>query len=243
MSDPGGIVCVIPARSGSKGIPGKNLTEFHGKPMLAWSIEAARVSGVFERVIVSTEDDEIAEVARNYEAEVPVMRPSELAEDSVHGIHVVFHMLDWLRDNESYTPAAVMMLLPTSPLRLASDISRAVEQFQNTDAESLVSVVDLGKYVTNLRHMDSGRLARIVPETELNPQRQGLDKVYAVNGSMFLAKPAALRAAGTFHLEGAMGFVMDAISSVDINSPDDLDMALQFFESFEPWKSIKEAAK
>ncbi len=243
MSDSSHIVCIIPARGGSREIPGKNLVDFEGRPLLAWSIEAARASGVFERIIVSTENAEIAAVARQFRAEVPVMRPPELADDSVHGIHVIFHMLDWLLDYENYAPAAVMMLLPTSPLRLASDIRGAVERFKAENAESLVSVVDLGKYVTNLRHLEDGRLARIVPETELNPQRQGLDKVFAVNGSMFLAKPASLRAAGTFHMQGAIGFVMDPVGSIDINSPDDLALARRFCQSLEPWKSIAESVK
>jgi CMP-N,N'-diacetyllegionaminic acid synthase len=231
------LVCVVPARGGSKGIPGKNLIDLGGKSLLAWTVEAAFASAVVDRVIVSTDSEEIAEAARAAGAEVPFVRPAELARDEVHAVHVVFHVLEWLLAKENFVPEGVMMLLPTSPLRRAEDIRGAVDLFERSGAPAVVSVVDLGKYMTNLRFLRGERLEMVVPEENRNAQRQGLDKLYSVNGSIFLARPAALRAAGTFHVDGALGYVMDAINSIDINAPDDLALARRLCGALEPWRS------
>lgn len=225
------MVAVIPARIGSKGIPRKNLADFAGKPLLAWTIEAARQSGVFGRIIVSTDSPEVAEVARAFGAETPFMRPAPLASDEVHAVHVVLHALDWLQTYEALEPAGVMMLLPTCPLRSALDIQRAVELFRSRAASAVIGVADLGKYMTNLRYLRGERLEVVAPEVERNAQRQGLDKLFGVNGALFLAEPSALRRAGTFHMEGALGYAMDPIRSVDINAPEDLQLAATLFQA------------
>ena len=231
------IICVIPARGGSKAIPGKNLVDLNGRPLLAWSITAALTSKAFSRVIVSTDSDAIASTARQWGAEVPFIRPSHLAQDEVHAVHVVLHVLDWLEQMERVAPTGVMMLLPTGPLRRAADICCAVEMFRTRSASAVISVVDLGKYMTNLRYLDGDRLERVAPQENPNAQRQGLRKLYSVNGSMFLAKPDLLRAAGTFHMDGALGYVMSPLHSIDINAPEDLSFARQVCELIEPWKS------
>jgi N-acylneuraminate cytidylyltransferase/CMP-N,N'-diacetyllegionaminic acid synthase len=237
------IVCVIPARGGSKGIPRKNLVDLHGKPLLAWSILAARASKAVSRIIVSTDSDEIGQVAREWGAEVPFIRPQELASDDVHSVHVVLHALSWLEQEEGYVPKGAMMLLPTSPLRLASDIQGVAKLFHECDVPSVVSVVDLGKYMTNLRYLDGDQLVRAAHEENPNAQRQGLKKLFSVNGSIFLARPEILRHMGTFHVDGALGFVMDSINSIDINAQEDLALARKYCEAFEPWKSDKDATK
>lgn len=219
------MIAVIPARGGSKGIHRKNLTLLSGEPLIVWSIKSALASGVIDRVIVSTDSEEIAKVAKTAGAEVPFMRPSELAFDEVHAIHVILHMLEWLGMHEQETPEGVMMLLPTSPLRRASDIRGAVDLFRRHHAPAVVSVVDLGKYMTNLRYLQGECLERVAPEENPHAQRQGLDKLYSVNGSIFLARPDVLQTAGTFHITGAMGFVMGPIQSIDINTPEDLELA------------------
>ncbi|WP_432697799.1 cytidylyltransferase domain-containing protein [Marinobacterium sp. YM272] len=233
------IVAVIPARSGSKGISGKNLTELGGKPLIVWTIEAAIASGCVDRVIVSTDCETIASVARAAGAEVPFLRPANLAADEVHAVHVVFHALDWFLREESLVPEAVMMLLPTSPLRRASDINGAVELFRNEQASSVISVVDLGKYLTNLRYLDGHQLSMVAPGEDRNAQRQGQSKLFSVNGAIFMARPAQLRKAGTFHMEDSVGFVMDYISSIDINEQKDLELARRLCGVLEPWNAIK----
>lgn len=231
-----GIVAVIPARGGSKGIPRKNLVDLGGKPLIQWTIEAAIESRALDRVIVSTEDVEIAACARSAGAEVPFLRPPELAEDSVHAVHVVLHALDWLTHARQAAPDGVMMLLPTAPLRLPDDIRGAVNLFDQHHANSVISVVDLGKYLTNLRFMDGNQLIVTAPSESRNAQRQGLRKLYSVNGSIFLAKPEVLYAAGTFHVPSALGYVMHPLNSVDINSYEDLELARLLCQKLDPWK-------
>lgn len=236
------IVCIIPARGGSKGIPGKNLTPLNGRPLLAWTIGAALASKSVSRVIVSTDSEAIAATALEWGAEVPFMRPAHLAGDDIHAVHVVLHALDWL-EQQGQKPSGVMMLLPTSPLRLATDIQAAVELFERKQAPAVISVIDLGKYMTNLRYLDGDALERVAPEEDPNAQRQGLRKLYSVNGSIFLAQPDKLRQAGTFHIDGALGCVMDAINSIDINAPEDLSLAKQLSKVLEPWKSKEDTTR
>jgi CMP-N,N'-diacetyllegionaminic acid synthase len=237
MND-GHIICIIPARGGSKGIPGKNLIDLNGKPLVAWSIVAALASGAVSRVIVSTDSEDIAKIARLWGAEVPFIRPPHLASDEVHAVHVVLHALDWIERTDVPTPAGVMMLLPTSPLRLAADIRGAAEMFRTRNAPAVVSIVDLGKYMTNLRYLDGENLVRVAPQEDPNAQRQGLRKLYGVNGSIFLAKPNMLREAGTFHLDGALGYVMSVMNSVDINTPEDMLLARQLLALMESGEAV-----
>jgi len=221
----GEIICVIPARGGSKGIPGKNIVEFDGKPLLHWSIAAARNSGRVARVIVSTDDKRIMEVAKQSGAEVPFVRPAKLAGDDVHSVHVILHVLDWLEQERESEPSGIMMLLPTSPLRTAGDVAAAADLFHVRGAEALISVCDLGKYMTNLRYVREGALVPIAPGDDRNAQRQGLEKLYGVNGSIFIAKPNVLREQKTFHVEGALAYEMDPLRSIDINTHEDFSLA------------------
>ena len=117
------------------------------------------------------------EAAKHSGAEVPFLRPANLAGDDVHSVHVVLHVLDWLEQQRYPQPAGVMMLLPTSPLRVANDVAVAADLFLERGAEALVSVCDLGKYMTNLRYLRGGTLVRVAPEVDPNSQRQGLEKL------------------------------------------------------------------
>ncbi|MBI2055590.1 MAG: acylneuraminate cytidylyltransferase family protein, partial [Candidatus Sungbacteria bacterium] len=126
------ILGIIPARGGSKSIPRKNIKELGGKPLIAWTIEAAKKSGVFDRIILTTDDSEIAEVGREWGVEVPFMRPNELAEDHTPTLPVIQHTLAWLEDNESYEPDAVMILQPTTPFRQPHHIQEAVQLFRQS---------------------------------------------------------------------------------------------------------------
>ncbi len=215
------ILCIIPARSGSKGIPNKNLLDFCGEPLISWTINAALDSKIFKRVVVSTDSELIAKVSKACGAEVPFIRPLDLAMDQVHAINVVLHALEWFKSNEGYIPKKVMMLLPTSPLRRAQHIKESVEILLRSNAPSVVSVVDLGKYMTNLRYLCQGELVPVSPAENLNAQRQGLQKVYGVNGAIFLADVQELLRLGSFHMKGALGYIMNETDSIDINSMDD----------------------
>jgi CMP-N-acetylneuraminic acid synthetase len=218
-------LAVIPARGGSRGIPRKNLAMLGGLPLIAHSIRAARDAGL-SRIIVSTDDAEIAAVSREHGAETPFLRPAEISSGEVHAVAAPLHALAWLRQNEKYEPARIVMLMPTSPLRRAADITGAIELFEKSGAPAVVSVVELDKQLPHLRRLRAdGVLEPVVPLANANVQRQDLESLYALNGSIYVSTPAALIAGGTFHLPGAVGFPMLPRFSVDINSPADLMLA------------------
>ena len=134
------ILAIIPARGGSKGIPRKNIKLLAGKPLIAYTIEAALKSKYLDRVIVSTEDREIAETSRHYGAEV-IKRPKILAKDKAKTIDVIFHLLNVLKE-KNYIPEIIVLLQPTSPLRIVKDIDKAIELFLKEKCESVVSVCE-----------------------------------------------------------------------------------------------------
>ena len=154
------VLAVIPARGGSKGIPRKNIIPIHGKPLLAYSIEPALKAATLTRVIVSTEDEEIAQVAREWGADVPFMRPSELATDRAKSLPVVQHAIRTLEVEEGQPYDAVVMLQPTTPLRTSEDIDRGVRMLFETGADSVVTVVEVGGHhpFRMKRLLDDGRL-------------------------------------------------------------------------------------
>src|SRR3989344_6947509 len=135
------ILGIITARGGSKGIPGKNIKPLLGRPLIEYTVEAAQKSGMFDsavggRLILSTDDEAIAKVAKNLGVEVPFIRPKELAEDKTPHLQVLQHAVKWLKEKENYESDAVMILQPTAPLRQAHHIKEAVELFQKTGADS-----------------------------------------------------------------------------------------------------------
>lgn len=134
------IMAFIPARGGSKGIPRKNLAPLAGKPLLQYTIEAAHKSKYITDIFLSSEDEEIIELARSLGLDVPYRRPAELATDESSLIDTILHACDWLRAARHPTPDALLLLQPTSPLRRADDIDGAIQLFQATDATSLISV-------------------------------------------------------------------------------------------------------
>lgn len=218
-------LAIIPARGGSRGIPRKNLASLGGLPLIAHSIRAARDAGL-SRVLVSTDDDEIAAAAREHGAETPFLRPAEISSGEIHAVAAPLHALAWLRENINYEPARIVMLLPTSPLRRAADIAGALDLFEKSGAPAVISVVELEKQLPHLRRLRAGGvLEPVVPLTNANVQRQDLEPLYALNGSIYVSTPAALIAEGTFHLPGAVGFPMLPRFSVDINSTADLMLA------------------
>jgi CMP-N-acetylneuraminic acid synthetase len=221
------VLAVVPARGGSKGIPRKNLADLGGRPLLAWTLQAAQASGVVDELIVSTDDAEIADVARQWGARVPFKRPAELGRDEVHAVHTVLHALDSFEAEHFDLPEVVLMLLPTSPLRRPEDIRACVELMDRHQAPAVVSVIDLGKYLNNLRYLDGDALSLVDPNVDRNGQRQTQRKVHAVNGSIFAARPHLLRAHGSFHIDGACGHLMAPCHSIDINNPQDLELARQ----------------
>ena len=222
----GGLLAVVPARGGSKGVPRKNLQELGGRPLIAWTIEAATCSRAVGRVVVTTDDEEIASESREYGAEVPFLRPAALAEDTTPSMDVIVHALDWLAENEGYAPASVVCLQPTSPFRPASDVDAAFDLFKTKRADAVVSVSEAEQHPAWMKTLDAeGRLADLVESRERADRRQDLARVYALNGAIYLARRELLLAERTWYAGRTYGYVMPRERSLDIDTPWDLHLA------------------
>lgn len=222
------VLGVITARGGSKGIPGKNIKPLLGKPLIAYTIEAAQKAGALDRLILSTDDPKIAAVAKNYDCEVPFLRPQELAEDKTAHLPVMQHAVEWLKKNQYYTPDYVMILQPTSPLRQPSHIKEAVDLILATGADSVLSVSEVPENFNYRKTMilnDAGILKLINndPIYKRIARRQDLPKNYWSTGMIYLFKTELLfdPSSPNFYGEKTMPYVIDKKYIVDINVPED----------------------
>lgn len=214
-------LAVIPARAGSKGLPGKNLLPLGGRPMIAWSIEAALASRYLDTVIVSSEDEEILAVGRQWGAQTPFVRPQELAEDGTPGIDVVLHACRAMPGYEY-----VVLLQPTSPLRAAEDIERAIERCRDSGAPVCVSVTKPEKSPYWMYFLDeAGHMAPVVDAGRLPALRQALPEAYALNGAVYVARIDWLEQAKAFLTAETVAYVMPRERSVDIDTALDFKLA------------------
>jgi CMP-N,N'-diacetyllegionaminic acid synthase len=215
-----GIVAIIPARGGSKGIPRKNLRKLAGKPLLAHSIERALAARRVGRVIVSTDDDEIAELAEACHAEV-VRRPSEISGDTASSESALAHVLDHLRDTEGYEPELVVFLQATSPIRRPSDIDEAIHVLESQGFDSLLSVIAAHDLLWRLR---DGVAEPVNYDPAHRPRRQDSEPEFVENGSIYVFKPWVLRRLGC-RIGGRVGLhVMPKWCGIDIDEPADLEL-------------------
>jgi CMP-N,N'-diacetyllegionaminic acid synthase len=208
------VLALIPARGGSKGVPRKNVRAIGGKPLIAWTIEAAQQARSVSRIVVSTEDEEIAEVARAHGAEVPFMRPHALAQDTTPGMDVVFHALDLLAPCDD-----VLLLQPTSPLRTAQDIDAIAELRSSTQAPAAVSVSAAPHPPQWMYRMERTAQLRPLLDEPAPVRRQDAEEVYVLNGALYSARRAWLLAHRSFMSAQTLGYVMPAERSVDIDTP------------------------
>lgn len=226
------VLGIITARGGSKGLPGKNIRMLSGKPLLAYTIESAKASGVFDRLIISTDDNNIADVAKKYGCEVPFMRPPELALDDTPHLPVVQHAVSYLKEKENYEPDYVMILQPTSPLRRDFHIREAVEQIQTDGADSLVSISAVPLHFhpkwqftlakNNILNIFTGEAV-----ADIVKRRQDLDRTYSKNGAIFLFKTGLLFAdKPSFYGKKVTGYLMDDKYSVGIDDERDWELAV-----------------
>lgn len=212
-------LCIIPARGGSKSIPGKNLRVVAGKPLLAWSIEQALAS-IADKVVVSTDSAEIAAVAKDAGAEVPFMRPAELATDTAATEPVLLHALDELERNSGYRPEAVVLLQPTCPIRKAGTVDRAIRHFAENRADSLVGAREIHPFLWE--DIDN---PKALYDFMNRPRRQDVPpekRIFEETGAMYITRTGFLRRTGN-RLGGKIAiFPMDAEESWDIDAESDL---------------------
>lgn len=214
------ILAIIPARGGSKGIPRKNVRLLAGKPLVAYTIEHACQARSVDRVVVSTDDPEIAVVSEQYGAEV-VWRPAEISGDTASSESALLHTLDFLEQTEGYRPDLVVFLQCTSPIRRPEDIDQAVQILLDEDADSLLSVVPFHLFIWRLVD-DQGQ--PVDYDYRHRPRRQDRQPEYMENGSIYVFKPWVLRRFNN-RLGGKIAlYVMDGWSSVDINTLRDLEL-------------------
>jgi CMP-N-acetylneuraminic acid synthetase len=225
------ILAVIPARGGSKGIPRKNILPFAGYPLIAFSIAAALQAERVRRVIVSTDDEEIAEIARHYGAETPFLRPTELAADHSTDLPVFQHALTWLDENEHYQPEIVLHLHATTPVRPQGCLDEAVRLLQATpDAECVRSMVEAGQNPYKMWHLDreTGRMIPLLTVPGIgepyNTPRQSLPMVYWQTGHVNAIRPAAILA-GSMTGKVILPIMINPRYLVDIDTPADWEHA------------------
>lgn len=223
-------LCIIPARSGSKGVKNKNLRTIEGKSLLQITIEEALRSKLFNTIHVSTESEAIKSEAQKLNIEFPFMRKKTLAEDNVHVSRVVTEVILNFKDI-GMNFDSVCLLMPTSPLRTFLDIQNAAQKFLESGVDSLVSVSSLGKLETNLRTFQgNGLLDYYNVSIERNQNRQNTKDLYAVNGSIYFSKVASFLEFGTFHVDKVIGHEMSFVNSIDVNTEEDLELAKLLFK-------------
>jgi N-acylneuraminate cytidylyltransferase len=215
------VLALIPARGGSKGLPGKNTMPLGGRPLIQWTIEAARGSRFVDRVVLSSDDETIIGIAARCGCEVPFRRPAALASDTAAMIDVALHALEAVPGH-----GVLVLLQPTSPLRTSADIDAACELFAGSGAPSCVSVSPAEQspywmYGLGVR----GELLPILEPPEGVARRQDLPPVYVLNGAIYVADVAALKRSRSFVTRGTVGYTMPAERSIDIDTAADFEAA------------------
>ncbi len=226
------VLAIIPARGGSKGIPRKNIRDFAGYPLIAYSIVAATQSNVVTRTIVSTDDEEIAAVAREWGAETPFLRPAEFAQDNTTDLPVFQHALKWLKENENYQPDVVVQLRPTSPVRPISCVDDAVNLLlSRPEVDSVRGVVEADQCPYKMWLIDpkSGHMNSLIgvegiPEA-YNAPRQQLPKAFWQIGHIDAIRPRVIVEGNSMSGKTIMPLLMDARFTVDIDTPRDWQQA------------------
>ena len=222
------VLALIPARGGSKGIPRKNIRPFCGHPLIAWSIAAARQSECVTRTLVSTDDREIASIAADFGAEVPFLRPAELAEDTTTDLPVFQQALKWLADHEGYHPEVVVQLRPTSPIRPRRCVDDAVRSLiDHPDADSVRGLVPAGQNPHKMWRLDpqSGRMIPLLSAAGIqepyNAPRQVLPPIYWQTGHIDAIRTATIQDKGSMTGAVIYPLIIDPRYSVDLDTPND----------------------
>jgi CMP-N-acetylneuraminic acid synthetase len=219
------ILGLIPARGGSKAIPGKNIVQVAGMPLVWWTIQAAQQAEGLSRIAVTTDSEEIANIVTQFGLEVPFLRPAELAQDTAPTMLAILHAIRWYEEYEAYCPDLVMCLQPTSPLRIAEDIDSAIALALDKGT-SVVSVTPVHRHPYWMKQVDAeGRATDFVTVDRPIHRRQDLPTVYAPNGAIYLARREILLQRETFYTENTHAYVMPPQRSLDIDTPWDLYLA------------------
>ena len=219
------ILYIIPARGGTKGLPGKNIRLLGDKPLIAYSIDAAKKSSFKGAVLVSTDDKAIADIAKQYGAEVPFIRPAELSNDSAATIDVIFHAINYCKEHDRNFDL-IILLQPTSPLRISQDIDNAIKLLLEKKAEAIVSVCEAEHHPlwSNTLPAD-GNMSNFIREEIKGKNRQQLPKYYRLNGAVYISTIEALITHKNFIHGKTFACQMPVERSVDIDHEIDFKLA------------------
>lgn len=223
------ILGLIPARGGSKGVPGKNIRLLAGEPLIAHSIKAGKRCPKLDRLILSTDDEQIAAVGRQYGLEVPFLRPAHLATDEAAALDVFQHALKFVLE-QGYEPDALLVLQPTSPLRDENDIERAIELFVNGEFDQVITVTEVSQHPGWMKTMgNNSELQPFLQETAGSLRRQDLPQLYIPNGAIYIYRTEYILNPQPNHRVGAV--IMEPWKSIDIDNPLDFFLAEQVMEA------------
>lgn len=232
------VLAIIPARGGSKSIPRKNIRDFAGYPLIAYSISAGLTAETISRVIVSTDDEEIAAISRDYGAEVPFIRPESFSRDDTPDLPVFQHALDWLKSNEGYQPEIIVQLRPTSPFRRTEHINQAVwGLLEHPDADSIRTICTPFQNPYKMWRIDANGFMQPIMTSDFaepyNLPRQSLPEVYWQTGYVDAAWTDTILGKNSMTGERILPLVIGADEWIDIDSPDDWRRAERLLESGE----------
>lgn len=219
-------LAIIPARKGSVGVPGKNILPLGGHALIAWTIRAALRSGVFANVVVSTDGEEIAQVAKSYGAQVPFLRPDNLATSKATSFDVAMHALGYFDDVKTFA-----FLQPTSPFRTSRHLVESSEYWHRSDASALLSVKS-EKPVSWMFQLDRHKkLSQVFTDQKVATRRQDEDALVTPNGALYFCKTSDFIEQKSFFCEDTTGFLMNSIDSLDIDTFEDVDKAKAYLQA------------
>ena len=233
------IVAVVPARGGSKRIPQKNITELVGKPLIAYSIEAAKKSKYINRVLVSTDDPEIARTAKTFGADVPFLRPKELSQDDTPSLPVIQHAIRYLENAENLRVDIVVLLQPTSPIRSETSIDETIKKLIETKADSVVTVYQ-NKHHPFWSFTANGDKLSPYSKEGMNLRYQDLPVLYSLNGSIYALRRDVLLEKNSIFGSDTRSVVMPQQESIDIDDYYDLFVAEMQIKYWKNWIQQRE---
>ncbi len=218
------ILGIIPARGGSKGVPRKNIRNVGGKPLIGWTIDVALSTSCIDRIIVSTDDEEIADIVTDYGVEVPFLRPEELAQDNTPDMPVYEHTLNWLTTHENYNPEIIVWLRPTAPLRTSTDIENAVEILIDSNADWVRSVCEVTHHPYWMYRLENGEMQSFIDNIDIHQynRRQLLPPVYRLNGAVDVTWRRTVLEKRLNYSGNMQAYIMPDERSLDIDTETDL---------------------
>lgn len=227
MIDGKRVIAIIPARGGSKGIKNKNIIKICGKPLIQYSIDAARECLYIDKVLVSTDSPQISEIAQMCGADVPFLRPGILSGDYAKTIDVLLHAIDFLK-TEGKQFDILVLLQPTSPLRKGSDIQEALEMYMEKGEKGVVSVSEVGISPVLLRTFENGQMLHVV-QSESTVRRQDMKKCYAVNGAIYINKISELTVNTSLN-DNPIGWILERQRAIDVDEKNDLQEIKRYLD-------------